>query len=564
MKSYGVFKISFNFTHHNLSMRISFLYIVLLFSNFIFAQKEAQLDSLLIQGIEARSNKEYQASLEILSKVRSIAEEKKMFKQQFLALNNIGANYYSMLDYGEALNNYLDAYTIALKNLDDNEEMVVLNNIAILYSKEGDYIKANEYFKKAYDLALKLDNNLRIGIYAINIGIVYNKQNKLDEAATFLEIAKEKLIDDPDMAILVDLSIAQNLYQRGELQKAKSLAKSILPQLDSKSLSEEKLDALILLSKITAESGSYQTSIPSVDKFLEDAKNPESKLLAYKQLADVYQKSNLYKKAIEAMDSVVALTESVNNLKNGKLYETNRVKFEIADYQRELKLNKELRIKERNTLYILLGFSVLIIILITWALRNSYIKFKQRKILHQRSKEIIELELKKKETNNLLLEKQLQAKETMNLLVEERLKNEIETRNRKLAAKALQTSAKNELLNDVINTLSEQTEVLKNKFLTKKIRQLKSLLKSDREWESFFTHFEAINHGFLTAIKKKHPELTSNDIRYISYLYMDLSNKEISSLFNITAEASRKRKERIKSKIGLGSEDDLYSYISSL
>ncbi|QNK78655.1 hypothetical protein H7F37_06140 [Winogradskyella sp. PAMC22761] len=49
------------------------------------------------------------------------------YKQQFLALNNIGANYYSMLDYGEALDYYLEAYTIALKHLDENEEMTVLN-----------------------------------------------------------------------------------------------------------------------------------------------------------------------------------------------------------------------------------------------------------------------------------------------------------------------------------------------------------------------------------------------------------------------------------------------------
>ena len=106
-------------------------FLLLLFGPFLLAQSTAQLDSLLVQGINARSNKEYSKSLELLTKVRTVAEENQWYKQQFLAINNIGVNYYSMLDYGEALDNYLEAYTIALKHLDENEEMIVLNNICI-------------------------------------------------------------------------------------------------------------------------------------------------------------------------------------------------------------------------------------------------------------------------------------------------------------------------------------------------------------------------------------------------------------------------------------------------
>lgn len=527
------------------------------------AQRAARLDSLLLLGVEARSNREYQTSLELLTTVQTLAEENQLYKQQFLAINNIGANYYSMLDYGEALDNYLEAYKIALKYLDGNEEMIVLNNIAILYSKESEFEKAEEYFLKAYDLALNSENKGRKGLYAINLGIVANQQSKLDEARNYLEYAKVMLAEDSAVSILADIALVENKYRRGHLNKAKSLAESILPNLETTALAEEKLALLILISKIVQSQGHYSSAIKYAERVLNSAENPENRLSAYEQLTSIYKKMKLYDQAFVAMDSVISLTESINHLKNGKLYETNRVKFEVADYQRELRQNTNLRVKERNTLFTLLVLSLAIIILIAWALRNSYIKIKQRKILHQRSSEIIELELRKKETDNLLLEKQLHAKETMNLLVEERLKNEIENRNRKLAAKALQISGRNELLKEVINSLSEQTEVSKNMFLSKKIKELKKLLKNDGEWESFLTHFEEINHGFLTDLKRRHPKLTANDIRYISYLYMDLSNKEISSLFSITAEASRKRKERIKSKIGLEEDNDLYSYISS-
>jgi tetratricopeptide (TPR) repeat protein len=545
-------------------MKFVLKYIIFLSSPFLLAQNAKKLDSMILRAIENHNNKDYQLSLKVLTEVRTVAEEKHLYKQLFLSLNNIGTNYYSMLDYGEALDNYLEAYTIALKYLNENEEMVVLNNIAILYSKENDFEKAEEYFFKAYKLALKQQNNIRIGRYAVNLGIVANQQDKLDKASEYLEKANEMLKDDPQIAILGKLAKVENLYKRGELKKAKLLANKTLPVLKTTSLSEEFVSLLILMSKIVYENGEMSSSIEFANKAILSTENPENKHTAYQQLAKIYEKLELFSDALSAKDSVIVLTEKINDLKNGKLFETNRVKFEIANYQRELKNNSDSRIRERRTLYSLLGVSFLVIILVTWALHNSFIKISQRKTLYERSKKIIALELQKKESDNLALEKQLHAKETMALLEQERLKNEIENRNQKLAAKALLISSRNELLKDIIDSLSGQLEVSRNVLLFKKINELKSLLKGKGEWDLFLTHFEEINHGFLNTIKRMHPELTSNDIRYICYLYMDLSNKEIAALFNITIEASRKRKERISNKLNLGEGADLYSYISGI
>ena len=545
-------------------MKILCKFFLLLFTPLLLAQSTAQLDTLLVQGIKARSSKEYARSLELLTKVRTIAEENNWYKQQFLAINNIGANYYSMLDYGEALDNYLEAYTIALKHLDENEEMTVLNNIAILYTKEDDLAKAEEYFLKAYTLAKEHNETVKVGLYAVNLGIVTNQQDKIDKAAAYLAEADKMLKSQPSLAILVDIALAENRYKRGDLEKARSLALEALPQLDDVALSEERLSVLIMLSNIAKDLGENLDSAHYAQLALKAAVNPENRISAYEQLAEVYTINGSYREALIAKDSIISLTQSLNQLKNGRLFETNKVKFEIADYRRELKHNHEKQKEERTMLYGLLGVSALLILLTVWALYNSYIKNKQRKILHQQSKEFIELELQKKESDNLLLEKQLHAKEAVAMLEEERLKNEIENRNRKLAAKALQLSGRNELIKEVINSLTDQSEIARNAFLSTKIKELKKLLKQDSEWESFLTHFEEVNHGLLTKLRNQHPELTANDIRFLSYLYMDLTTKEIASLFNITVEAVRKRKERISHKIGLVDTTALYGYITTL
>src|SRR5690606_16078598 len=114
---------------------------LMLFWSGVSAQTIEECDRLIESGIKEMNEKNHEKSLEILSRAKSLSEKNDWHKQLFLSLNNIGANYYLMLDYGEALDNYLEAYKIAVKELDQNFEMIVLNNIAILYSKEKKFEK---------------------------------------------------------------------------------------------------------------------------------------------------------------------------------------------------------------------------------------------------------------------------------------------------------------------------------------------------------------------------------------------------------------------------------------
>jgi len=100
--------------------------------------------------------------------------------------------------------------------------------------------------------------------------------------------------------------------------------------------------------------------------------------------------------------------------------------------------------------------------------------------------------------------------------------------------------------------------------MKKTITKLKHQLKKDSDWTDFLTHFEEVNQNFLKTIKDKHSTLNQNDIRFLSYVYMNLSTKEISTLLNITLEACRKRKERIIKKMELADNTDLYDYLLSI
>jgi DNA-binding CsgD family transcriptional regulator len=161
---------------------------------------------------------------------------------------------------------------------------------------------------------------------------------------------------------------------------------------------------------------------------------------------------------------------------------------------------------------------------------------------------------------NLELEKQIHEKNKELKL----LQREIELRNRKLSARALYLSGRNQLINDLILFIETIPELSKVPTLDIQIKHLKDYLRDDTEWETFISHFEEVNPGFLARLRKLHPALTSNDMRYIAYIYMNLTTKEISNLLNITIYASKKRKERIISKMNLPNDTTLYSYLSDI
>lgn len=540
-----------------------FIFIFLIISPFQKGTLE-ECNDLIREGVIAMYNREHTHSLELLTKAQSIAKENNWHEQIFLSTNNIGANYYYMLDYGEALDHYLEAYTIAIRNLDEDHEMIVLNNIAILYSKEKDFDKAEEYFQKAYQIATKKREQVKIGMYAVNLGIVANKTNQLNKAKDYIKEALPLLQNNPDVLLQAKIALAENNLLLKNYERADDIAREILTQLEEKPSDENQIATLLILSKIHAEQNNYPEAIDYTVEALQTNSNPDIKVDLYAHLAKLYTDTGQLDLALQAKDSIIQLNTELSRIKNSRVFEANKVKFEIQNYQKELQINQEKLKAERKIFYGLIGFAVLIIALIAWALRNSFIKNKQRKIIHKRTEEILALELEKKESDNLLLEKQLKEKEVRTLLEQEKLKNEIESKNRKLAAKALHQSNKNELIEHIINTLSTQTEVSKNAHLKAQIQQLKNHLKNDGEWDDFLTHFEEVNHGFITSLKEKHPTLNANDIRFISYMYMNLSIKEIALLLNITPEACRKRKERISKKMGIPDDTDLYFYLSGI
>lgn len=528
------------------------------------ANTKQHCDSLIKKGIDAMWKKEYVKSIGMLTEARTLAERNGWHEQRFLATNNIGANYYNMLDYGEALNYYLEGYTIAVKELEPKHEMIVLNNIAILYSKQKEYERAKEYLLKAYNIARQNKDSVKIGLYSLNLGHLANETGNLRSARKYITESFAFIKKDPEMLLLAQIGLAENDLLMGNARQAREKAQQLYKKAPNLNFNEVGTSLMLIVTESYLKEKNYAGAIESAEEMLETKPNAETRRNLFELLSKAYAGNGDYGEALSAKDSVIAAIEELEDIKNQALLTNSQVKFEVQDYKNRLAINEEKLAAERTLFYSIGAVILAVVTILILIFRNRAIKHKQKKAIAERNQQIIALELEKEKNDNLLLEQRIKEKETQALLEQERLKNEIEARNRKLSAKALYLSGRDQLIEDIINNLSANAEVSKNTALQNYIRSLKEHLKSNDEWDSFITHFEEVNQGFLNKLKALHPSLNANDIRFISYTYMNLSTKEIAAMLNITLEACRKRKERIAAKLELPDNMQLYDYLSGI
>lgn len=145
-------------------------------------------------------------------------------------------------------------------------------------------------------------------------------------------------------------------------------------------------------------------------------------------------------------------------------------------------------------------------------------------------------------------------------LEKEKLETSVEAKNSKLLFFAVQMAHKNEILTKIKNELKTISET-SNVKTTSLVNTLDRELKNENYWEDFNLYFNRVDQHFVKSIQKEYPALTSNDVRLCSLMRMNLSNKEIASLCNISSRGVEQSKYRLKKRIGLPKEEDLSKFI---
>ena len=158
-------------------------------------------------------------------------------------------------------------------------------------------------------------------------------------------------------------------------------------------------------------------------------------------------------------------------------------------------------------------------------------------------------------------------KERRNLAEKEKLEEEMNHKQRELATLTLQMLKKNELLQELSQNIKklEYKETSDSKQEVKKLKEMiQSQNRLDQDWSNFKLHFDGVHPNFFTRLRKTVQNLSSQDERHCCYIKMGISTKEIAQLMNISSSSVQMARYRLKKKLGLGKEDDIYNFIHSL
>lgn len=146
----------------------------------------------------------------------------------------------------------------------------------------------------------------------------------------------------------------------------------------------------------------------------------------------------------------------------------------------------------------------------------------------------------------------------------DQVKHQLRSKTVELANKAKDNEDKNRLL----LLLKEKFDLLENDPATSKIRlaEIRRLLSSylNTDDKTFEIQMDELHQEFFKKLKDRFPTLSGNDLRLCAYLRVGLNSKEIADILNIQPSSSYISRSRLRKKLSLRPEEDLYDFLNKV
>lgn len=505
---------------------------------------------LMRQAVDAAVQHDYRRSSALLFRARSEAEKSADYEQLFWVYTNLGINQAELLNYADALQHFSKAYQIAIDHLDNRKVLSIRNNIAGLYMMNHENAKALAEYMGIYNDVKGKKDSVFIGGCALNIATLQLSEGKYAKALPYIVEAERMLGHNiENKATLTELRVD---YLLGIHQP--SIAYNLVQQVMVKYNTLASLPEMQLLHARTAQAlGRVDEAVVAGQGVLRARNvNLSMKREVFTLLSALYTQQGNYPKALACKDSVVWATDSLASVTGQKLFEARQIQFDIWQKQQEID-----NYQSRHRLELALTLTAIVACcILVWAL---WVQKRNNRQQHRLSA----LELEREQERREALQARLTAEQVAMEAEQAASHRTIEQRSRELMSKALQAANRSDALRELLHALDDNVVLhqVDDPVLKRTIANLRHQLDSSVEWKDFTTYFEQANAAFIQSLKRNHPTLTANEIRYLSLVYINLSPKEIALLLNITPESCKKKKQQVARKMGLTDPKMLYDYL---
>lgn len=249
--------------------------------------------------------------------------------------NIMGVIYNSKRDSLHALDWYLDAIDIIIKNDDTLTLSNIYNNIGCIYDDLQDYASAIEYFKKALEL-VEDKNNEAYSLEVINLALMYCEIGEWDKVEYYYNCLRDVKKEYVLYANEIHLAVIRILiaYHNEDIEGVRTQLKLILARIEKEELSTNNFDEIVnSLPKIIDVR--FANEISELLKLLNKAADVRQLLDSQITLVDVSIRLN---ELIGNEDEVVRLSKKYYQLSN--LKNTERSKMAIDGINLKLQMRE--------------------------------------------------------------------------------------------------------------------------------------------------------------------------------------------------------------------------------
>jgi len=144
---------------------------------------------------------------------------------------------------------------------------------------------------------------------------------------------------------------------------------------------------------------------------------------------------------------------------------------------------------------------------------------------------------------------------------------QLEEKNRELVTHALLEARNNKKVEVVVAELKKLFLNAHNKLEEKSIRKIIDYLETnllEDSWAEFLKYYEPIYPKFIQELSGICTELTQNDIKICAYLRLNMMSKDIAEILGVSSKSIDVSRYRIRKKLKLAHEENLYKFLSNL
>lgn len=448
--------------------------------------------------------------------------------EQVQILIYLGRSYFADGDYDRAMSIYTDALNIAEKNKLNNLIGYTYDYIGDLYRERFMRTEAIKRYETAAEYFKKENNTDSYACALRDVGREYAQIDSLNLALEILTIADSVAANTKDVEVtssinntLGNIYAMQNKYDEAETYLLKALARG-----------RNKMPNYIALIDLYTESNSINKAKELLFQMPQD--NPEYACSIKYLYYQIYNAEKNYKEALSNLEEYVDMVDSI-------VYADSQSKIlDIESKYNHLKISKEVdRLKIRQQGYIIISIICIITLLLIMVGYLLYRKKAKEKIQKQQD-ELHQIKID-------LLYASLELEEKRKLLDTFKKKDE-----------------KYNKMQEEIFLLATNYKELQNKILIKSplFKELTHLanqnkpgnnspLITDKQWKLIANEITDIYPNFRSYIYNLCPDLQTQEFMYCCFCMLGFDTNAEAKLLNIAVESARKKRFRLRQKLGI-------------